>query len=92
MAKTHKDVEYHVGGEGINSSPVKIFKSFDEAAGMALAQAASRGETILDVVIWSRAGAKFYGGDYAVEQYDEDPEASVFERIEIRANAVGRVA
>lgn len=31
------------------------------------------------------------GGDDAVERYNEDPEASVFERFEINVNAVGRV-
>jgi len=87
VVKTHQDVEYHVGGFG----PTKVFKTFDEAAGMALARAISGGETVLDVVIWTRAGAKFYGGDDAVDQYNEDPEASVFERLEIRVNAAGRV-
>ena len=71
----------------------RIFKTFNEAAGFAVSIAASNGSTVnLDVLIWSPAGARAYGGDDAVEQYFEDPEASVFERIEIRADAVGRVA
>jgi len=88
-AKTHKDVEYAVED---GSGQERIFKSFDEAAGFALGMAVSRGESDLDVLVFSKAGARFYGGDDAVEQYEEDPEASVFERFEIRVNAVGRIA
>ena len=57
----------------------------------ALGMAASTGSANLDVLIHSTFGAKFYGGSDAVDQYKEDPEASVFERFEIRVNAVGRV-
>ncbi len=32
------------------------------------------------------------GGEDAVERYLEDPDASVFERYEIRVNNVGRVS
>jgi hypothetical protein len=83
----HKDVEYHVesGGETRVFSEPKA--ALEETASMAM----SRGKAILDVVIWSRAGAKAYGGDDATERYDEDPEASVFERYEFRCNFVGRV-
>lgn len=86
--KTHPDVEYAVDDA---SGAERTFHDFDEAAGFALSVAVSRGETDLDVLIWSEKGAKFYGGDDAVEQYNEDPEASVFERFEIRVNAVGRI-
>jgi hypothetical protein len=88
MARTHKDVEYAVDDTGGNEH---VFKTFDEAAGFALSIAVARGESALDVLIWSKAGARAYGGDDAVEQYEEDPEASVFERFEIKVNAVGRV-
>ena len=88
MNKSHKDVEYHVDLNG----KTEVRKKFDEAAALAFAAAASRGEATLDVVIWSKAGARFYGGDDAVEQYEEDPEASVFERYEIKVNALGRIA
>jgi hypothetical protein len=91
MAKreeTHPDVEYAVDDA---SGKERVFKTFDEAAGFALSMAVSRGETDLDVLIWSEEGAEWYGGSDAVEQYNEDPEASVFERFEIRVNAVGRV-
>jgi hypothetical protein len=86
---THPDVEYAVNDA---SGKERIFKTFDEAAGFAVGIALSRGETDLDVLIWSEEGAEWYGGDDAVEQYNEDPEASVFERFEISVNAVGRVS
>jgi len=88
MAQTHKDVEYAVDDA---SGKERVFKKFDEAAGFALAMAVSRGSSNLDVLIHSKWGAKFYGGDDAFEQYKEDPDASVFERFEIRVNNVGRV-
>ena len=88
-SKTHKDVEYAVDDA---SGAQRTFKTFDEAAGFAVAIALSgRDNVSIDVLIWSKSGARFYGGDEGVEQYNEDPEASVFERFEIRVNAVGRV-
>jgi hypothetical protein len=89
MAKRkHKDVDYAVDDA---SGKEHIFKTWDEAASFALGMAASTGSANLDVLIHSTFGAKFYGGSDAVDQYKEDPEASVFERFEIRVNAVGRV-
>ena len=86
--RAHKDVEYAVDDF---SGHERIFNVFDEAAGFAFSVAAARGKSNLDVLIWSEAGAERYGGDAAVEHYNEDPEASVFERFEIKVNAVGRV-
>jgi len=89
MARTHKDVEFAVDDA---SGKQRTFKHFDEAAGFAVALSASQGRMRnIDVLIWSKSGARFYGGDDAVEQYNEDPEASVFERIEVSANSVGRI-
>lgn len=88
--KSHRDVEFAVDDASGNQ---RTFKYFDEAAGFAVAIAASGKERVyLDVLIWSKSGAKAYGGEEGVEQYEEDPDASVFERIEIRVNAMGRVA
>ncbi|KKK92193.1 hypothetical protein LCGC14_2705390 [marine sediment metagenome] len=88
--RTHKDVEYAVDD---THGQQRTFKTFDEAAGFAVAIAAmGHPDVNLDVLIWSKAGARFYGGDEAIEHYNEDPEASVFERLEIRVNFVGRVA
>lgn len=86
MAKRrkHKDVEYVVG-EGATDN-------FDEAIALAAVRSLSRGQPEpVDVLIWSRAGAKFYGGDDAVAMYKEDPDASVFERIVIQAESLGRI-
>jgi hypothetical protein len=86
--QVHKDVEFHVD----RRDDTFITRRFDEAAGMAIAIAASTGTTVnIDVVVWSRAGARAYQGDSGVEIYDEDPEASVFERIEVKADSLGRV-
>jgi hypothetical protein len=88
-AKVHKDVEYAVDDA---SGDERIFGSWDEAAGFALSIAAMRGQSTVDVLVYSEAGARFSGGDDAVEEYLEDPEASVFRRIEVSVNDQGRVA
>jgi hypothetical protein len=89
-ARKHKDVEYAVDDFEGNE---KIFKTFEEACEFAVYKAMSRGQAVeLDVLVWSRAGAKWLEGDYGVEVYDEDPEASVYKRITIRANDEGRIA
>ena len=85
----HQDLEFAVED---HSGRERIFKSFDEAAAFAVGLAASDGRKHnLDVLIWSRAGARAWGGSDALERYNEDPEASVFERIEITADSVGRI-
>ena len=80
---THPDVEY-AAGDG-------YFDDYSLACLAAIEEALQRGRATHDVIIHSRKGARWYGGDEAVEMYDEDPEASVFERIEVRANNLGRV-
>jgi predicted DNA-binding protein len=67
-------------------------KDPDEAMLRAMRWAMAGGEARLDVLVSSEAGAEAYGGDDAVEQYLEDPEASVFARFEVRVNAQGRIA
>lgn len=82
--KSHKEVEFHVGD--------KVFSTFAEAADIAVVKALTTGESVdIDVVIWGPSGARWFGGDDAVEEYNEDPEASVFRRVEVRAQDVGRV-
>lgn len=86
---THKDVEFHVEARGIDA---QIFKSFDKACGHAVGLAASGKENVrVDVCIWSLEGARAWGGDDAVQEYNEDPDASVFERIEVKTDSKGRV-
>lgn len=83
------DLEYHVD----TRAGTRTFGKFDEAAGIAVALAVSDGRPHdIDVVVWSAKGAKKYGGNDAVERYREDPEASVFERITVRADSRGRIA
>lgn len=46
----------------------------------------------LDVLIYSEAGANWWGGSDEVESYLEDPDASVTARIEVSADFLGRIA
>ena len=87
-----KDLEFHVGPDGIHT-PQKICKSFKEACVYAVSMGVGTGQSMtIDVVTWTRAAAKAWGGDSAVEVYDEDPDASVHERIIIKAESQGRIA
>ncbi len=91
-AKKHKDVEYMV--EGPAGAETMYFNTSEEASAIAIARSISRGgePVLIDVLVSSKAGARFYGGDWAEEEYEEDPEASVFERITVRASSEGRVS
>lgn len=90
-AKTHKDVVYEVHAGG--SSHSKAYKKFDEAAVNAVSLGIHTGESaIIDVIVSSVSGARWFGGDDAVERYKSDPEASVFERIKVIADSMGMVA
>jgi hypothetical protein len=83
-ALSHKDVEFHTGDI--------VSTVWEEAVSQAVFDALSQGKDVeLDVVIWSEAGARWYGGDDAVEDYKEDPGASVFDRIVIKASSRGRI-
>lgn len=89
MKRLHKDVEFAVEDA---SGHQRIFDNFNEACGLAVSLAASNGKPCcVDVLVSSKAGARAWGGDDAVEQYADDPDASVHERIEVRADAKGRV-
>jgi hypothetical protein len=88
MAHSH-DLEFHVAPEG--SFDTKIFHNFDKAAGHALALACSGRTALIDVVTFTKAAARRWGGDAAVDVYEEDPEASVHDRIVVKAESLGRV-
>lgn len=99
-ARKHKDVEFMVEGpEGSGASaatpefPDAYYDTADEASSIAIARSMSRGgEPVqINVLVMSKAGAKWYGGYYAVEVYEEDPDASVHEQIIVRAESVGRI-
>lgn len=83
----HPDVEFVVDVGGAQ----RIYPTFDEALAAAFAMALSAGKANLDVLIYSEEGAALFGGDDAVEDYRDDPEASVFRRFEIEVNDQGRV-
>ncbi|MGA8297093.1 MAG: hypothetical protein WB770_08640, partial [Acidimicrobiales bacterium] len=55
---SHDDVEYAVNDE---NGEERVFHTFDVAASLALCVAVTRGEAVLDVLIWSEEGAKAYG-------------------------------
>jgi hypothetical protein len=69
-----------------------VFKTFDEAAAFAVGLARSNGTRVyLDVLVYSPAGAAWWAGDDAAADYFDDPDTSVFERIEIHADSLGSV-
>lgn len=82
------DLEFHVP---FCSGVTEIYEKFDDAAVAAMNVASAHGEAHIDVIIWNEDGARKYGGDDAVDQYNEDPDASVFERLQVRFNNQGRV-
>lgn len=84
-----KDVEFQVSN--YKGDIIDTCKSIEKASVLAIGAAVSSGSAIIDTLVYSEKGARWLGGDDAVEQYKQDPEASVFERIEIKANFVGRV-
>jgi hypothetical protein len=86
--KSHAQVSFEV----TRGEHTRTFTKFPEAVEHAFVLAAGGDNVTLDVLAWSRAGAKAWGGDDGAEVYDEDPEASVFERYELTVNFVGRVA
>jgi hypothetical protein len=83
------DLEFHVEDAGGHT---QIFETGDEAAGLAVSLCMGDGEPhYIDVVTWTRAAAVKYAGSDGGDIYDEDPEASVFERIEVKARSFGTV-
>jgi hypothetical protein len=89
MPKKSSDLEFHVSDEGGTASTV--FHDFDKACGFAVSRACSSGLAMqVDVVTWTRTAARMWGGENAAEVYD--PDASVHERIVVKAEAQGRRA
>lgn len=70
----------------------RVFKLPNEAAGFAVSVAMTgKQDVYIDVLTWTRAAAIAYGGDDAGQVYDEDPDASVHDRIRVTAESIGRV-
>lgn len=91
--KTHPHVEFHVErADSRGARSFDVFDKWDDAVSQAVAYALSHGAAYnIDIVIWSEPGARWWAGDHGVAWYKEDPDASVFERIVVRANSEGRV-
>jgi len=90
MSNTHKDLEFHVEDAG---GKTQYFKSWPKALELAAAVSASTGRAVnVDVVAWSREAARKWAGDAGVEVFEEDPEASVHERLVVRVESQGRIA
>ena len=87
--RTHKDLEFHV--ESPPMAAPQIFRGFDQAAAHAISLAAAYGSATIDVMTWSVHAARAWAGAYGIESYQADPEASVFERIEVRAKSQGMI-
>ena len=87
-----KNLEFHVQrADGVGNTVV--CDTFRDAANLAVQDAASDGrEHVIDVITWSRAAARQWAGDHGVEVYDEDPQASVHQRIVIKAEDQGRIS
>ena len=86
---SHKDVEFAVDD---NRGEEHVFKTFEEAAAFAAGLALTTGVRIeIDVVAHSREGAVWWSGSDGGEQYDDDPEASVFDRLVMTINSSGKV-
>lgn len=83
--------EYHVENPP-HWKGEEVYQDFEPAAARALTIAIAQGESAIDVIIYSEEDARAFGGDDAVEQYRDDPDASVFERIVIKAHSQGRIA
>lgn len=87
--RSHKDVEFHIFEVGSDDN---IQRRWDKACEAALSHAYRTGQATIDVVILSEDGARFWGGDNAADHWLEDPDNSVFERLEIKLNNCGRIA
>jgi hypothetical protein len=86
---THKDVEFAVDD---SRGEEHIFKTFEEAIAFAGRMALTSTVRIeLDVLVYSREGAMWWGGIDGAQDYDEDPEASVFDRLHVKVTSQGRV-
>jgi len=83
MSEARRDVEFFV--DDVH------FETFVEAASFAVLRGLHCGQSVLDVLVWSEEGARLFAGGDGVERYREDPEASVFERIVIKAESLGRI-
>lgn len=89
---THKDVQYGVTYKaGTKEQRGGLYDEWADAVLAAFQHALGHGRANLDVVVYSEAGARWYGGDDAVTEYREDPESSVFQRFAVKVDDKGMV-
>ncbi len=88
MAKI-KDVEFQID---LPNGETKTFDDFRDACAFAVTLAASGWHVNLDVLIYSKGGARRWGGEHAVEEYEADPDASISQRLVISVDDQGRIA
>ena len=83
-----KDLEFHIDIHGSTT----ILDDFPRAIELAAILSIGSGEPVnVDVVCWSEKAAHHFGGESGVEDYLEDPDASVHKRISVKAEDLGRV-
>lgn len=88
MPRKIKNLEFHVDLHG----STRIFDSFEKAVETAAIHSIGEGHPVnVDVVAQTERAARAFGGEAGVESYREDPDASVFHRITIQAEDLGRV-
>ena len=87
----HPDVEYEVY-DSSGRFP-SVFRTFSEAAGFALMDGVPQGIVMnIDVLVYSEAGARFWGGQEAAVQYRRGLESDLIARIEVTGDVtVGRM-
>lgn len=90
MAQQHSDLEFHLHDD--NGDSFGTYRTFED--GLAAASRLSAGldhPVTLDVLIWSEDGARAWGSEEGVEQFLDDPEASVFDRLEVSVRSLGKI-
>jgi hypothetical protein len=88
--RSHPQLEYMVECE--HHKLTRYTDDANQAAAFAFFHACTGCEVDFNVLVYGEDGARFYGGDDAVERYKEDPDCSTFEQWTVSVNFVGRVA
>lgn len=94
MKPLHREIEFQVDAvDSRATDKTWYFKAWPEACAMAVRLAATDGRSYhVDVLCYGEDGAKAWAGEEGIERYRDDPEASVFDRIVVKAESFGRIA
>jgi hypothetical protein len=85
-----RDLEFHVNRP---NGKTYVGSVFGDATALAITIAVNTQKPVhIDVCAFSESAAREWTGEQGADSYNEDPEASVFDRIVIIAESVGRVA